>query len=139
MLMKKVNCILLIDDDENDNFFHKIIINETGLCNQVKIAIDAESALDYLIKSGDPKPSEFFPIPDIIYLDINMPRMNGFDFLDEYEKLDEKIKSKIVIVMLTTSINPNDKIKAESYPVIKEFQNKPLTEEMLQETIAKCC
>lgn len=135
--MKKVNCILLIDDDPDDNFFHTIIIEETGVCNQVQVATDGESALDYLIKSGEPNQSESFPKPDIIYLDINMPRMNGFEFLEEYEKLDEKLKSKIVVVMLTTSLNPNDRIKAEAYPVIKEFQNKPLTEETLQEMIEK--
>ena len=133
--MKKVNCILLIDDDPDDNFFHTIIIDESGWCNQVQVAIDGERALDYLIKAGEANSSESFPKPDIIYLDINMPRMNGFDFLDAFEKLDEKLKSNIVIVMLTTSSNPNDKIKAATYPVVKGFQNKPLTEEMLRETI----
>lgn len=135
--MKKVNCILLIDDDPDDNFFHKIIIEEAGVCNQVQVATDGESALDYLIKSGEPNQSESFPRPDVIYLDINMPRMNGFEFLDEYEKLDEQLKSKIVIVLLTTSSNPNDQIKAEAYTAVKGFQNKPLTEEMLHETVEK--
>jgi CheY-like chemotaxis protein len=135
--MKRVNCILLIDDDPDDNFLHKIIIEEAGVCNQVQVVKDGESALDYLIQSGESNQSESYPQPDVIFLDINMPRMNGFEFLEEYEKLDEQLKSKIVVVMLTTSSNPNDKIKAATYTAVKEFQNKPLTEELLQEMIKK--
>lgn len=135
--MKKVNCILLIDDNPSDNHFHQIIIREAGSCNHIKVAHDGQSALDYIIKSGELNHSVSFPKPDIIYLDINMPGMNGFDFLEEYNKLDEKLKSKIVVVMLSTSLNPDDEIKATTYAEVKEFQNKPLTVEILHETIEK--
>lgn len=135
--MKKVNCILLIDDNSGDNHFHEIIIKEAGSSDHIQIATDGRSALDYIIKSGEPNQSESFPKPDIIYLDINMPGMNGFDFLEEYKKLDEKLKAKAVIIMLTTSLNPDDKIKAMTYKEVKEFQNKPLTVEALHETVEK--
>lgn len=135
--MKKVNCILLIDDNQSDNHFHEIIIKEADASNQIKIVTDGQSALDYIIKSGEPNQSESFPKPDIIYLDINMPGMNGFDFLEKYKKIDEKLKAKIVIIMLTTSLNPDDKIKATTYKEVKEFQNKPLTVEVLHETVEK--
>lgn len=135
--MKKVNCILLIDDDQSDNFFHKIIINKADACINLQITTNGQNALDYIIKSGDPTHSESFPKPDIIYLDINMPGMNGYDFLEEYKKLDEKLKSKIVIIMLTTSLNPDDKMKVMTYTEVKEFQNKPLTVEILHETLEK--
>jgi len=134
--MKKVNCILLVDDDEFDNFYHEMNIRQAGVCDHIKIACDGESALDYLSRSAADEPS--FPKPDIIYLDINMPRINGFDFLDELKNMDRQFISGIVIIMLSTSLNPNDISKALSYPEVKEFQNKPLTSAMVKETVEKC-
>lgn len=135
--MKKINCILLVDDDESDNFFHQLTIMEAGICNQVKVVTDGSKALDYILKSGDTKQSLEFPKPDIIFLDINMPRMNGFEFLEEYNKLDLKLKASILITMLTTSLNPRDKQRALEFEVVNEFKNKPLTEEVLQEIVEK--
>lgn len=135
--MKKINCILLVDDNPADNEFHKIIIKEAGICNHVKVAINGRKALDYIIKSGDPSQSEEFPKPDLIYLDINMPGMNGFEFLEEYHKLDGKLKSKILIIMLTTSLNPDDKKRTMDIKEVSNFQNKPLSVEMLKEVADK--
>lgn len=135
--MKKVNCILLIDDNPADNEFHKIIIEEAGICNHIKIALNGVEALEYLRKSGEAGGEGGLPKPNIIFLDINMPLMNGFEFLEEYKKLDEKIKSDLVIVMLTTSLNPDDAKKAKEDSQVNEFQNKPLTIESLQEIIKK--
>jgi CheY-like chemotaxis protein len=132
--MKKVNCILLIDDNPADNHFHKIIIEEADVCNHIKVSLNGTEALDYIRKSGT---SDEFPKPNIIFLDINMPRMNGFEFLEEYKKLDEKLKSEVVIVMLTTSLNPDDAKKAKENTVVKEFQNKPLTVESLNAVVEK--
>lgn len=135
--MKKVNCILLVDDNPSDNHFHEITIKEADACNHIQVVHDGQSALEYIIQSGELNHSESFPKPDIIYLDINMPGMNGFEFLEEYQKLDEKLKSKIVIVLLSTSLNPDDEIKAMTFTDVKEFQNKPLTVETLHETVEK--
>jgi CheY-like chemotaxis protein len=135
--MKKINCILLIDDNPADNEYHKIIINEAGICDHIEVAIDGRKALAYIIKSGEPNQSESAPKPDLIYLDINMPGMNGFEFLEEYHKLDERLKAKIVIVMLTTSLHPDDRIRATSYEEVSEFENKPLSVEMLHATVEK--
>jgi len=135
--MKKVNCILLIDDNSADNVFHKIIITEADICNQIKVTTGGREALDYIKKSGEPNQSNEFPKSELIYLDINMPRMNGFEFLEEYHKLDERLKSKIVIIMLSTSLSTEDKTKALGFKEVTEFQNKPLTVETLHETLEK--
>lgn len=135
--MKKINCILLVDDDESDNFFHSLTITETGICNQIKVVTDGRHALDYLIKSRDPALADEFPKPELIFLDINMPRVDGFEFLEEYEKMEEELKTGIIIFMLTTSLNPYDQERANKHPVIREFRNKPLTTEMLKELIEK--
>jgi CheY-like chemotaxis protein len=128
---KKIDCILLIDDDLPTNFLHKIIIRETGLVEKVVAVNSGIEALEYLTKQED----GHYPRPDLIFLDINMPAMNGWEFLDEYVRLDSNIKGKILIVMLTTSINPDDEEKAKSIGLINGFLNKPLSSEMLEKII----
>ncbi|WP_339903700.1 response regulator [uncultured Cyclobacterium sp.] len=130
-MRKKINCILLIDDDKATNFLHKEIIRETGLVNKVVDMESGHEALEYLEKMEDGK----YPQPDIIFLDINMPAMSGWEFLEEYDKLDEEKKAKIVVVMLTTSINPDDKETATSKELINGFFNKPLTFEIIERVI----
>jgi CheY-like chemotaxis protein len=132
--MQKINCILLVDDNPADNEYHSIMIREADVCENIQIATDGEKALAYIKRSGEPGGP---PKPDIIYLDINMPRMNGFEFLDEYSKLDERLKSKGVIIMLTTSLNPDDYKKASSYKEVARFENKPLSVEMIKTTVGE--
>lgn len=136
--MKKVNCILLVDDNVHDNYFHIRIIDKAGIGEQIKTALDGEKALEYL-ENSTKDPSQY-PTPDIIFLDINMPKVNGFEFLQK--AIEKKLigdEMPVVVVMLTTSLNPNDeKIAKENFSKeIKEFKNKPLTEEMLNEIIEK--
>src|SRR5215212_10175209 len=99
---RKLNCVLLIDDDEPTNFFNQIIIENTGCAEEIKTAQSGQEALEYLTNiSGSDKS---FPCPDLIFLDINMPAMNGWEFLEKYRTLDGHLKGKVMIVMLTTSL-----------------------------------
>ena len=125
---KKINCILLVDDSPNDNYFHTYIIQEADVCNFFRTVYDGEEALEYIINSLDNNQD---PIPDLIFLDINMPRMNGFEFLQHFETLDEALKSRMVIVMLSTSDLPSDMQKALKTKEVKEFITKPLDFEIL--------
>ena len=125
--MKKLNSILLIDDDHASNFLHKMIIQRTNCVEHIKVCISAQKGLDYLINKDDPD----YQIPDIIYLDINMPGMNGWEFLEEYKLLSDDLKAKIIIVMLSSTINPDDVLKANESELVNEFVNKPLTRETL--------
>lgn len=133
MMKKKLNCILLVDDNDADNYYHEIVINDFGCAEEVVAVQSGKAALDYLksIENGN------HPQPDLIFLDINMPAMNGWEFLEEYKKLDVIQQGKIVVVMLTTSLNLDDEEKARGIEHIKNFKNKPLTEEMLHEIIEK--
>lgn len=135
--MKKVNCILLIDDNRADNEFHKINIRKAGVSDNIMIVNGGEKALEYLAECSKNGQSGDTPKPNIIYLDINMPGMDGFEFLQEYAKLDEGIKSQVVIIMLTTSLNPDDQKRAMAFEEVTEFQNKPLTVEVIQATVEK--
>ena len=132
--MKTVNCILLVDDNPAINALHLMTIKNSKICNEIKIATDGEKALNYLKNNNVKTPVQSYCKPDIIFLDINMPRMNGFEFLENYKNLDEDLKSKVVII-LTTSSNPDDKKNAEKYSDVFGFRSKPLTAEMVNEII----
>ncbi len=135
--MKKINCILLVDDNKADNMFHKIIIEEAGVCEHVKVSVNGEEALSYLKSSAEQPQPGSTPKPNIIYLDINMPRMDGFEFLMEYKRLPENIRSKVMIIVLTNSLNPDDKKLMDAVQEVSEFQNKPLTVERVKKTVEK--
>ncbi len=122
IMKKKLNCILLVDDDESCNEFHQIIIEKVGCAEKVEVANDGEEALAFLRSSIN----GIHPKPDLVFLDINMPGMNGWEFLEEYKKMEGEINAKIV-VMLTTSLNPNDKIRAEETGCVDGFRSKFLT------------
>ena len=127
-MKKKLNCILLVDDNSSDNRYHQIIINEMNITKRIDVVLDGEEALDYLKKENQTP-------PDLIFLDINMPKVNGWEFLEASQKLSPEKKAKTVIVMLTTSENPEDMKRVEQFSEIKGFNSKPLTEEMVNEIL----
>lgn len=121
--------VLLIDDDEVFNFVHKRIIQRIELGIDVMVIDSCRSALDYFSNS-DPV------MPDLIFLDINMPEMNGFDFLDAVSSLPSEVKSKMKVVFVTSSLNEADVAKAHSYPMVVGFQDKPLNSEVIARLLA---
>jgi len=127
----KVDCILLVDDDEDCNFFHERLIKKMECADRVEASLTGNDALDFLKSSVNGQ----HPRPNLILLDINMPGMDGWGFLEEYNKLSEDQKAQIVVVMLTTSLNPDDRKKAESDPNVGAFANKYLDEESLLEIL----
>lgn len=116
--------ILLIDDDPSINYLNKLVIEMSPVEAKVCERTEANVALEEL-SSGQIE-------PELILLDINMPEMDGWDFARLYESLPERFqKSKIVI--LTSSISPSDREKAETNQVINGFFSKPLTIDSIQE------
>ena len=128
-MTKKLNCVMLIDDDADDNFFHQIVLRETNITDNIQVVTSGFEALKYLTSES--------VIPDLIFLDINMPKMNGWEFLQEYNKLNIAQKAKIIIIMLTTSLNPADEAKANNINDVVAFKSKPLTADALEEILNK--
>ena len=124
VIRHKLNCILLIDDDADDNVFHEIVIRGMNITHNIQIAKSGLEALIFLRKENQ-------TTPELIFLDINMPKMNGWEFLEAYHKLRLDQKAKVIVGMLTTSISPDDRKRAEQFPEIASFNSKPLTEEMV--------
>lgn len=124
----KLECILLIDDDEATNYLHKMIIDKSDCTKECVVAENGLEALELLQAKKNPLK------PDLIFLDINMPKMDGWEFLIEYKNI-YKIPNSTILIMLSTSIHSNDKKKAESIEEINGFVNKPLSKETIQEVM----
>ena len=124
MATKKLNCILLVDDDHDDNVYHQIILKEMEIVDKIEIAENGIEALDYL---KDEKRIQ----PELIFLDINMPKMNGWEFLSEYKNLALEKKAQIVVMILTTSANPDDIKRAKEIEEVIGFETKPLSMESM--------
>lgn len=132
-MKQKLKSILLVDDDDATNYLHKLIIKKADCAESVHVELNGEAAIKYLTTALQ----GVYPRPELIFLDINMPLMNGWDFLEEYEKLDHAQQGGQVIVMLSTSLVASDIEKAKKYGNISEFLSKPLTQDILRNVIAK--
>ena len=119
-----INTLMLIDDSEIDQMIYRRIADKSGLVGNLVQFLDATLALDHLSDAANIR-------PDLILLDINMPRMDGFEFLAE---ATERFGVDLcpIIVMLTTSLNPRDEKRAKSFEIVRDFLNKPLTPHQLQ-------
>ena len=137
-MKQKLNCVLLIDDDEPTNFMSNMVLEEAECASHIQIMQSGKNALDYLLKSDTDNSEDVnLPYPELIFLDINMPAMNGWEFLDKYNELQHEKLNKPIIIMLTTSINPDDQLRAGQIPLVAGFENKPLTGDMIESLIKK--
>lgn len=122
---------MVIDDSQMDRYVAELMLIKTGLAEKICIYEDASQALQEIRKSAN----NMTDLPELILLDINMPKLNGFDFLAEYDKLPEHVKDLVFIFILTSSIHSNDRNIISTYPFVRGIIHKPLTAGELQDTL----
>lgn len=121
--------ILIIDDDEINNFIAAKLIDKIPPRAKVSTCVNGQEGINY-VKEKLNNQNEF---PDIIFLDINMPLMNGWEFLEEYETIKNDIKKKVTINMLSSSVYNDDITKAETFTTVNKFISKPLTVDKIRD------
>lgn len=128
---KNITSALLIDDDKFTNFYNEKIVTKHNSFKNVVSVTSGKEALDYLTNAFNNNNN----IPDVIFLDLNMPAMNGWEFIEEYKKLDINYTSKIDLVILTTSSNPDDFERSQDIDAVNGYINKPLSLDILDDII----
>lgn len=129
-MAKTLERVLLIDDDSACNFFNRRLLKNRGSSIQVQEARNGREALT-LVKQA----AENNQLPHLVFLDLNMPVMSGWEFLNEFKKLPEAQKQQTVIIVLSSSINPDDQARAKSYPEVAGYKIKYLSDESLGQII----
>ena len=125
--------ILLIDDDEINNFISIKLIKKAIENSEIAAFLNGRFAINELLKIQERDPEQ---LPDFILLDINMPIMNGWEFLEEYQRLNIDPLGKSKVFIISSSVFSNDINRAKSYPTVKNFVSKPLSVDKIKEIFA---
>lgn len=127
----KYNNVLFIDDNELDNFINEKMIEAHFYAKKVYVSTNGKSALEFinnlLISDG----ASHGTYPEVMFIDLNMPIMDGFEFIENFKKINDAKLLACKIVILTSSISNSDKSKVEKFGNDIVFVNKPLTDEIL--------
>ena len=124
----KYNKALLIDDNFIDNMINEKILRTCDFAEEIIIKQSCESAINYLHDLDKNNEN----LPEVIFLDIRMPVKTGFDFLVEFQEIQTPNKQNVKIVMLSSSLDPNDHKKVIEFNNVTDFLGKPLTIDLLK-------
>lgn len=130
-MLQKIICI---DDDPIALLLSKLVISKSHFASEIITAINGQEAMNYLNKPDVIARAEE---PLIILLDLNMPVMDGWEFLEQFSDKLLNIYTKTKIILLSSSIDPNDISKSQDFPIVLDFMPKPLTKEMLDDILEK--
>ncbi|WP_337042692.1 response regulator [Emticicia sp. 17c] len=126
--------LLCIDDDETTLLLIEMVVKKAAFAKEVISITSASEALNYYHKLATSSEGGVVA-PQLIFLDLNMPVMNGWEFLDEFVKTYAEQFSQTKVVILSSSTNPEDKEKAKNYPIIIGYIYKPITVDLLKKIV----
>ncbi|WP_047246908.1 response regulator [Maribacter thermophilus] len=121
--------VLLIDDSEIDNYINKAVLSKSELVSDIITKTSGADALKYLENANENS------FPDIIFLDIRMPGMDGFEFMEHYIKLPENLTEQCKVFVLSSSIDPIDIERSNSYKEIEKHLTKPLAHHSIEKLV----
>jgi CheY-like chemotaxis protein len=125
--VKKLKCILLVDDDEPTNYLNRMVLEEMNCAEHIEVVQSGGEAMRFLMSGKH-------IVPDLMFLDINMPAMDGWEFLEIYRHV---FNDNTVTIMLTTSLNPDDEVRSKKFSFIRDYKRKPLTTAVINEILEK--
>ena len=134
-MSESLNHIALVDDNETTSFLNNRLLARLGTALKVSTFTRADEAFTSLW-GDDNGQSAAPPAPDLVFVDLKMPRVSGFEFLQMYTELPESVQERTVMAVLTTSLHSADTARVAQYPNV-EYLTKPLTEEKVQKLLAK--
>ena len=122
--------ILCVDDDPITLMLYKMVIAKSSFTEEIITAKNGQEALEYY---DNLKINNDSCCPELVFLDLNMPIMGGWEFLDNFTK-DEyaPFNTKTKVIVLSSTIDPNDIENSKKYPMVIDFMSKPITKEMLE-------
>lgn len=126
---KDIETVMLVDDNDTDNFINKRIIELTNFASKIIVKNSGKSALEYLRDENNHQDG----LPDLLFLDINMPIVDGFVFLYEFDSFPQHVKDKVKVAILSSSDSKKDIDRIIDNDYVIKFITKPLTEEALEE------
>jgi len=128
-----LNHIVLVDDNETTSFLNNRLLGRLAVADHVTTFARADEAFEQLWGDPNGDPSR---VPDLVFVDLKMPGVSGFEFLELYNSLPKPVQDKTVMAVLTTSMHGADTARVAQYPNV-EYLTKPLTEEKMQKLLAK--
>lgn len=137
-LRTPLDLILVIDDNEHDIFFHRRLLKKLNCARRIKVCRDGVEGMDFLLGRGKyQRPGEEWPIPDLIFLDLNMPLMDGWEFLEAFKQQFGERPDTPLVLMVSTSLNPDDQDRLTRYPAVSDFIPKPLDAAHVSKVLAQ--
>ena len=124
----------MIDDDNIYQYTAKVLLESTGMTGQIYAFYNGLDALNFLIDNNH---SNIELLPDIIFLDINMPVMNGWEFLEEYQKIYQTLAKSIVVYVVSSSVDTDDMLKSRSFSAVTDYLIKPVNRTKFMELIER--
>ncbi len=128
---KPLHSILLVDDDATTNYVNQRLLKNSGVANHVDIALNGQEALDYLANRN---PAAGQLTPEAIFLDVRMPVMDGFEFLERYSHLPDEQRARVLFI-LSSAASSFERDRLQSFPAVIEQLANPLEPEYLKELL----